>query len=278
MAAAAGLEIHRVGNDARFRRASLYACLQTASRLGFSPATVIDVGAAKGMWSEQAARVWPDAMYLLVDPLVENRSSLAGVADSLERATWRMAAVGAMEGTVTINVHRDLDGSSLYEEREATVVGESREVRMVTVDSLVTGASMLPPFLLKADVQGAELEVIRGARAALRDTELVILEVLLFDFFQGKAPQFADVIAEMSQRGFVPWDIFGLGYRPYDGALSQADVAFVKQDGAFRAVHQYATEEQRVAQLSEISRTSPERLLQGFRGIRRADREPSKDA
>lgn len=257
LAASLGLEIHRAADEPGRRRASLWSCLTTARRLGFCPRTVIDVGAARGTWSLETSGVWPDAAYLLVDPLVENGSSLAIAATSLKHATWRAVAVGAAEGTVTINVHRDLDGSSLYEERERSIVGETRDVAMVTVDSLVADAGAVPPFLLKADVQGAELEVIRGAAATLQDADMVILEVLLFDFFQGKAPQFADVMAEMVQRGFVPWDVFGLGYRPYDGALSQADVAFVKDDGVFRGAHQYATEEQRMAQLSDLQRREP---------------------
>jgi len=261
VAAGAGLEIHRPGYDVGRRRACLRGSLQTASTIGFTPATIIDVGAARGLWSLEVASIWPDASYFMIDALAENSSSLCATANSLANATWRIAAVGATDGMVTFNVHQDLDGSTLYEERERNLVGESRQLLMTTVDSLVRREGLRPPFLLKADVQGAELDVIQGARSTLADVEMVILEVLLFDFFQGRAPQFARTVAEMSARGFVAWDIFGLGYRPYDGALSQADVVFVKHDGVFRTVHQYATEAQRVAQLDELRRTSPERLL-----------------
>jgi hypothetical protein len=37
-------------------------------------------------------------------------------------------------------------------------------------------------------------------------------------------------------------------YRPLDGALSQFDLAFVKESGVFRQQHVYATPEQRRAQ------------------------------
>jgi hypothetical protein len=56
----------------------------------------------------------------------------------------------------------------------------------------------------------------------------------------------------MKSRGFVIYDISGLQYRPLDNALSQLDVAFVREDGLFRRLHYYATSEQREAQNRRI--------------------------
>jgi hypothetical protein len=56
----------------------------------------------------------------------------------------------------------------------------------------------------------------------------------------------------MKNRGFVAYDISGLQYRPLDNALSQVDIAFVKEDGLFRQRHFYATPEQREAQNRRI--------------------------
>jgi hypothetical protein len=89
--------------------------------------------------------------------------------------------------------------------------------------------------------------VLAGATETLRAAEYVVLEVSFFEFFRG-GPLFHDVLAFMQARGFVAYDIFGFQYRPLDGALSQADVAFVRERGAFRQHHFYATREQREAQ------------------------------
>jgi hypothetical protein len=74
-----------------------------------------------------------------------------------------------------------------------------------------------------------------------------VLEVSFFEFFRG-GPLFHDVIASMRDSGFVAYDFFGFQYRPLDGALSQADVAFVREQGPFRKHHYYATREQRERQ------------------------------
>jgi hypothetical protein len=92
-------------------------------------------------------------------------------------------------------------------------------------------------------VEGAELEVLRGAQRLLAETEVVLLELSLFAFNETN-PQMADVICAMQRWGFVPYDIYGGHLRKLDGALAQIDMAFVREDGRFRRQHAYATPEQ----------------------------------
>ena len=232
----------------RQRRDRLSGVLEQLRALGFAPATVFDVGAAYGDFARQCQGVYADARYVLVEPLAEYGSSLEATAQSLPRAELVSAAAAASEGSITFNVHGDLVGSSIYLEHEDSAVnGVPRTVPAVTLDGLCSARGLLPPFLIKVDVQGAELDVLAGATETLRKTECVVLEVSFFEFFRN-GPLFHDVIAFMRERGFVAYDIFGFQYRPLDGALSQVDVAFVRETGEFRKHHFYATREQREQQ------------------------------
>jgi len=259
IAARRGIEIRRLPPAETRDRCSLLGSLRTACNAGFTPAAVLDIGAARGEWALRAATLWPEARYLLIDPLEENVAALSRAVQALGNADIRLAAVGRETGTVPIHVHPDLDGSSLFEEREEIVNGTVRSVPMTTVDHSVRECGLAGPFLLKADVQGAELAVIEGASATLARTELIILEVSLFDFFCGGAPQFENLVAAMGERGFVAWDVFAMKYRPIDGALAQADVAFVRRNGLFRRIQQYATDAQRREQLSRLTPVTPAR-------------------
>ena len=144
-----------------------------------------------------------------------------------------------------MHVHTEhLDGSStLQEQMGAEFDGVARTVKAVTIDKVVADEGLEGPYLLKVDVQGAELEALDGARRVLADTELVLLEVSLFEFLRG-SPQFFDVVSYMNDRGFVVYDIYGETSRPLDGALGQCDLAFVKSHGMFRNDHRYATADQ----------------------------------
>lgn len=150
-----------------------------------------------------------------------------------------LAAAGDKLGTIEINVHADPSGSSIYKETEGGQVnGLSRNVHMVTIDGLCKDKNLSGPYLVKVDAQGAELRVLDGAKKVLEDTELIILEVSLFQLYVN-GPQFYDVIQYMKVHGFVVYDIFGGHNRPLDGALAQIDLVFVKENGEFRKEHSY---------------------------------------
>ena len=175
-----GLEIRRkvLNSD----RHTLLGTLEHAKKLGFEPATVFDVGAAKGTF--ELYDTFPDAKHLLIEPLEENRPYLEKIVHSLKNAEYVIAAATKTPGTMTFNVHPDFDGSSLYLECEdSDVNGVPRTVPAVTLDDLCKGQDLQGPFLIKVDVQGAELDVLRGAAQILKDTEYVILEASLFKFF-----------------------------------------------------------------------------------------------
>jgi FkbM family methyltransferase len=252
----AGMELRRIAPVSAGRaRDSLLQMLEQARSVGFSPRTVIDVGAAYGSFTRLCHGVFPGAHYLLIEPLDEYRPLLEQVTQSIPSSRYTLGAASACQGALAINVHPDLVGSSLYREVETGtgVNGVPRSVRAVTVDAVVREADASGPFLLKLDVQGAELDALKGAGQILDECEFVVLEVSFFKFFQD-GPEAADMIGYMKHRGFVPYDIVGVQYRPLDGALSQADIAFVKEDGLFRRQHAYATAAQRDAQNKQMQR------------------------
>ena len=248
-----GLEIVRKGTVGQPQvaspvavRSTLRGALLQVKRLGLLPGTVFDVGAASG--TPPLYETFPDARHVLIDPLVENEPLLAVLARSLKSAEYLIAAAAEEAGTLTINVHPDLVGSSLYlESEDSGVNGVPRVVPTVRLNDLRRERALPAPYVVKVDVQGAELDVLRGATEVLAETEYVILETSLFHFF-GNSPLAYDVMTFMKEWGFALYDLVDCGYRPLDGAMSQVDMGFVKETGAFRRHHFYATREQRAAQ------------------------------
>jgi hypothetical protein len=122
--------------------------------------------------------------------------------------------------------------------------GTPRTVPVVALDPLLEEKNLPLPYLIKLDVEGVELQVLSGATETLRHTEVAVLEVSLFAARIG-CPLLHDVVHFMKQAGFVAYDFLPLNYRPLDGALAQADMIFVREDGPFRRSNAYATPEQR---------------------------------
>lgn len=239
-----GFEIYRHKQViAQAPRASMYGCLSHACQNGLQPKTIIDVGAASG--TPALYEVFPQARHILIEPLEEYIPHLNSLVDKLEQAEYIIAAATPKPGNLVINVHPDLVGSSLYkEEEDSDVNGVERTIPGMTLDNMCSERGTEGPYLIKIDTQGYELEVLQGAQTVLKYTDFVILEVSFFEFFKG-GPQVYDCLNFMKEQGFVAYEIFDLQYRLLDGAMSQVDIAFVREQSQLRKDHFYATREQR---------------------------------
>lgn len=209
--------------------------------LGFAPNVVFDVGVGPG--TPDLYEAFPHARLVLVEPLEEWRRNFEWVERQRKTDTI-IAAAGSAPGEVEILVHRAPWCSSILGGlRGEDANGVRRSVPVVRLDDIATERDLVGPFVVKVDVEGVELDVLSGALEVLRVTEIVLLEVSLFEFVPG-APQFHDVVSWMHEHGFVVADLFDAHNRLLDGALARMDVAFVQEDGRFRRDHSYGTREQ----------------------------------
>lgn len=75
-------------------------------------------------------------------------------------------------------------------------------LRATTLDALLGSLVRTEDHaLLKLDVEGHEIEVLKGAVALLPNIELVIAEVLFYDVESSGTPVFSDVASYLRQRG-----------------------------------------------------------------------------
>ena len=199
------------------------ACFERAKTAGFEPRTIVDVGASDGRWTQECAEVFPTARYALFDPLPENEAAHARLAkDGLDIASWR-GALGAEPGELVLNAHGHQ--SSFFSAPEFP--GEPMRVPVRTLDSFIEPMGFRAPMLIKADVQGYELSVLRGGVACVEMTEMILLEVSFRQVYSD-SPLAHEVIAELAGKGYRIYDICSYAQRASDRELAQADIAFVR--------------------------------------------------
>jgi FkbM family methyltransferase len=196
-----GLEIKRVQQHSHWTPANL-------RKAGFSPRTVVDVGAgAKG--TLQLYEAFPEAFQVLVEPLKEHEPQLKGILKEYE-GTYFLTAVGAREEKLDIHVEPQvIDKSSIYPRTDLTSTGDQldkRAIPVTTLDVLMEKHNFRPPFGLKIDTEGFEYQVIEGASNFLRETQFVIAEVSVAKRFIGSY-SFAEFIEIMDRNGFYLCDI-----------------------------------------------------------------------
>jgi FkbM family methyltransferase len=198
--------------------------------LGVDPKVIYDVGAARGEWSRFAHELWPAARIVGVEPNERNVPLLDQVKRDLPAFDYRRAFLGP-EKKVVKYVERDTQ-TSLVD--NAGVSGAANaEAQMTTLDDVAAELGAAPQ-LLKMDVQGFELEVLKGATRSLTGIEVILLEAN-FIRFGPQLPLAHEVIAFLAERGFVIYDVAGIYRRRVDDSLGQLDLIFVPEKSKLRA-------------------------------------------
>lgn len=192
---------------------------------GLVPRQIVDVGASDGSWTRECLEVFPESRYLLVDPLAANAPALEELRRRHANVRVWQGALGRAPGTLELLVHGD---QSSFLPSDSFSASEARRVEVRPLDSFLGTESLEPPDLIKADVQGFELEVLAGATRCLESAELLLLEVSYRRIYRN-LPLAHEVIAFASGAGFRIYDICTYSGRPSDGELTQSDVLFARE-------------------------------------------------
>lgn len=197
-------------------------------------ATVIDVGASRGQFSLFAATRFPQARIISFEPQAGPMSELKALLG--DRVETHAVAVGSASGSATMNVSRSDDSSSLLEigagQRRVfpgTDKVDTLDVDVTTLDAALDQAPIRRPCLLKIDVQGLELEVLKGATKTLAQVDEALIECSFVELYEGQA--MADEVVElMLGAGLRLTGVYG-PTRDATGRMIQADFLFQRSTG-----------------------------------------------
>jgi FkbM family methyltransferase len=203
-------------------------------RFGMDFLTVLDAGASRGQFALFASARYPRAKLICFEPLPESCALLRRVTAGRD-VEIHAVALGARGEDRDLNVSAQDDSSSLLPigPRQVSEFPGTQRARTIPVavrplDEYVP-ADLRRPALLKIDVQGFELEVLKGASRALDSIDAVFVECSFSELYTGQATVGA-VIQLLAERGFRLVDIYGL-IRDASGAALQGDFLF-RRDGA----------------------------------------------
>ncbi len=197
--------------------------------------TVVDIGANRGQFALVARRVWPDARIVSFEPLSGAASVFRVVFRGDARTRIEDAAIAPRSGAGTLHVSRRDDSSSLLPigRAQRELFPGTDEIRTVGVRVAPLGeyldAAMETPALLKLDVQGYELEALRGCEDLLDRFQWVYVECSYVELYEGQALA-GEVEEWLVARGYVPRGIHN-PIRDRSGRLIQADFLFDRTEG-----------------------------------------------
>lgn len=167
--------------------------------MDIQPKVVYDIGACVLHWERHARRIWPTSDIFLFDA---NRD----VKKLYDRTNqkYHLGILTDADNKV-VKFYKDpmnLGGNSYYKENTVHY-NETHAVHEIgkTLDTIVRENSWPKPDLIKIDVQGAEIDILSGAKECLSDCKDIILEAQHSEYNIG-APKVETVIEFMKSIGF----------------------------------------------------------------------------
>ena len=187
--------------------------------LRFSPVNILDVGANEGLWTAAVMKIFPGATFRLFEANELHSSKLQTfghnftigiLGDEVKKVKWYIAP-----GAHT--------GSSMFRERTKFYSDENPDLQVVErkMSTLDNELNEEPYALMKLDVQGSELLVLKGAKSVLKSVEALTLELSIVQYNSG-SPLALEMFQHLANMGFQLFDICELHWKDHSsGALFQ---------------------------------------------------------
>jgi FkbM family methyltransferase len=195
---------------------------------------ILDVGANRGQFALVAARRFPQAALVCFEPLSQPRATLERALHWHRDLDLIACAVSTHAGEAEFVISRADDSSSLLPMTETqsqhfpgTGAASRTVVRTAPLDDLVAPERRLRPCLLKIDVQGAELDVLKGASDVLGAVDSVLVECSFVELYRGQA-LVGEMVDGLHGRGFVLTALCS-PIADRSGRVLQADLLFERR-------------------------------------------------
>lgn len=191
-------------------------------------ATVLDVGASRGQFALFSIENFPEAEIVSFEPQPGPASDLRDLLG--DRITVVESALGPEAGKAEMNISGRDDSSSLLaigerqqQEFPGTGTDHTIEVPISTLDA-ETSKPLARPVLLKMDVQGFELDALRGGPETLEEVDVALIECSFVELYEGQALA-GEVVNFMTGAGFHLDGVYEVAYSA-DGSAIQGDFLF----------------------------------------------------
>jgi FkbM family methyltransferase len=196
---------------------------------------VADVGANRGQFSLMCRQLRSAARIVAFEPLAGPAKVYPVVFAGDANARLHNCALGPQRGEVQMHVSASDDASSLLPISKAqsdnfpgTQAVAMQIVAVGPMSDFIQASDMGLHNLLKIDVQGFELEVLKSADTLLSSFEWIYAECSYVALYEGQALA-QEIIAFLAERGFALTGQFNPCHARSGGQLLQADLLFERR-------------------------------------------------
>jgi FkbM family methyltransferase len=194
---------------------------------------LVDIGANRGQFSLVVKQLFPNIQIHAFEPLLEPGDVFLSLFKDDPNITLHRVAVGSKSHTSTMHVSAKDHSSSILpitdkqvELYPHTQEVDTREVSVRPLQDALSGLDIPDHALIKIDVQGYELEALKGCESLLEQFEHIYVECSFIELYQGQALA-QDIISFLNDRKFGLRGVYNV-YSSKQGETVQADFYFAK--------------------------------------------------
>lgn len=192
----------------------------------FHPYRILDIGANIGQFHTLAKSYFPDSYIFSIEASEECESKLKLVTDQYyiglltkDNALYNFYSRKDTNTGTGDSIYREL--TSYYNDDNVRII----EKQGIPLSDLFTDDSTFD--LIKVDTQGSELDIISGGIELCKKAKGILLEVSLKPYNEN-SPLIDEVTTFMTNFGYEPKEILGVGHHPQTGELIQQDILYIK--------------------------------------------------
>jgi FkbM family methyltransferase len=214
----------------------LCARLESLRRSGrFQGVThVLDAGANEGAYGSACARIIPDVEIICFEPVPSTYDVMVLNTRRYPKIKPVNLALGSSLTELPMHVGEFHPANSLLKMTEkhlenwpGTAPSKVVKVPVVPLDYYLEAEGIKGDFFLKADVQGYEIELLKGAKQSLARCRILQIEVSIVSLYEG-TPTLADIWNYITSAGFALLDVVDILKSPHDGTAVSCDLVFVR--------------------------------------------------
>ena len=163
----------------------------------------IDIGVGDGtpdLWNK-----FKNKRIICIDPLEKSEVVAAKILKKINYS-FHKYAVGSKASEKILNVEKNLGRSTLLKVTKKNFEGKPKarlKVKVKTLDSIIKKTKTKGSYGIKIDVEGYELEVIKGSKKTLLKSKFVIIEARHNHISFEKQYKLSDLMKIMTSNKFV---------------------------------------------------------------------------
>lgn len=167
--------------------------------------SVLDIGSSKGQFVLLVEKINPNKIIHSFDPITENIKKQKKFFKNRKNIFFHNYALGNNSVNQDFFITNRNDSSSFLKVKKSNnndyKILEKRTVPIKKLDQLYSNLKIAKPILVKIDVQGFELNVLKGFEKYLNNVKYLIIEVSDQELYKGQ-PLSKNLINYLNQRNF----------------------------------------------------------------------------